>query len=191
SYADPSQGNLTVDNDGTITYRLAAVSDELPGTYTAGIWAVSRDGIDQVLLTADFQIKTATVESYASGNPPAPKFYDCHLGSKSGKSYQSHILPGFSPFGNYALDQTPITNCQLCHNNNGYSVNPIVRKVHAAHRGENQLAAGVAHREYGLGPDATLVEDKNIAFPPLLAHEKDWAACHTDDRWKRVPSRLA
>src|SRR5262249_743184 len=84
SYADPTQGNLTIGADGTITYRLAAVSNELPGTYTAGIWAVSRDGIDQVLLTADFQIATATLESYASGNPPATKCYDCHLGSKSG-----------------------------------------------------------------------------------------------------------
>ncbi len=203
SYADSSQGNLTVADDRTITYRLAAVSNELPGTYTAGIWAVSKPpGIDQVLKTADFQIGTATVESYASGNPPTTKCYDCHLGSKSGKSYQAHILPGFSAFGNYALDQTPIANCQLCHNNDGYAAvaegqpptyypNPIVRKVHAAHRGENQRAPGAAHHEYGLGFDRTLSEYTNIAFPPLLGHDKDCTACHTDDRWKTAPSRLA
>ena len=202
NYADPTQGNLTIGSDGTITYRLAAVSDEsttrLMGTYTAGIWAVSKDGIDQVLLTADLQIGTATLENYASGNPPATKCYDCHLGSKSGKSYQAHILPGFSPFGNYALDQTPISNCQLCHNTNGYSVNPIVRKVHGAHRGENQKAPGVAHPEYGLGDDPSLRDYTNISFPPLLAHEKDCTVCHTDNRFKtsvsnpvQGPSRLA
>lgn len=194
-YANPAQANLSVGNDGTMTYSLAAVSDEVGGTYTAGIWAVSRDGVDQILETKAFQIGTATVETYASGDaratPPTSTCYDCHLGSKSGKSYQAHILPGFSPFGNYALDQTPITNCQLCHNNDGYSVNPTVRKVHAAHRGEHQLAAGVAHPDYGLGTDATLREYLNIGFPSLFAKEKDCQKCHTDDRWKTSPSRLA
>src|SRR5215470_8596392 len=201
-YAVPGQTTLTIANDGTITYQLAAVSDELAGTYSAGIWAVSKDGKDQIIKTADLQIGTATVEAYASGNandaPPTSTCYDCHLGTKSGKSYQAHILPGFSPFGNYALDQTPITNCKLCHNNNGYSVNPIIRKVHAAHRGENQKRPGDAHPEYGLGDDPSLRDYTNIAFPPLLAHEKDCKACHTDDRWKtsvsnpvQGPSRLA
>src|SRR6202158_2443695 len=114
-YANPAQANLSVGNDGAMTYSLAAVSDEVGGTYTAGIWAVSRDGVDQILETKAFQIGTPTVETYASGDaratPPTTTCYDCHLGSKSGKSYQAHILPGFSPFGNYALDQTPITNC--------------------------------------------------------------------------------
>jgi hypothetical protein len=197
-FADASQNNLTVGSDGTITYRLAAVSVELPGTYTAGVWAVSNDGIDQVLQTKDFQIGTPTIETYASGNPPNTTCYNCHLGTKSGKSYQAHILPGFAPFGNYALDQTPISNCQLCHNNNSLSPNPIVRKVHGAHRGENQKAPGVKHPDYatpllpnGLGPDATLAEYTNIAFPPLLRHDKDCVACHTDDRWMTAPSRIA
>ena len=202
-YANPGQTTLTIANDGTITYQLAAVTDETPGTYTAGVWAVSKDGIDQILVSvdgagksADLQIGTATVEAYASGEaratPPTSTCYDCHLGTKSGKSYQAHILPGFSPFGNYALDQTPITNCKLCHNNDGYSVNPIVRKVHGAHRGHNQKAPGVAHPEYGLAStDPSLADYTNITFPPLFANEKECAKCHIDDRWKNSPSRLA
>ncbi len=190
-YADPSQANLTQAADGTITYRLAPVSNEMAGTYTAGVWAKTRDEIEQIFPLVDFQIGTATPQQYASGPANSSTCFDCHKGSLSGKSYQAHILPGFSPLGNYALDQWPVGTCQLCHNTDGYSLNPIVRKVHAAHRGKNQLAPGGAHPEYGLGVDNTLREYLNVGFPSLIGHEKDCQKCHVDDRWKTAPSRLA
>ena len=190
-YADQSQSNLTQAADGTITYKLAPVSNETPGTYTAGVWAKTKDEIDQLFPLADFQIGTATAQQYASGPANSSTCFDCHKGTLSGKSYQAHTLPGFSPLGNFALDQWPVGTCQLCHNNDGYSANPIVRKVHGAHRGKNQLAPGAAHPEYGLGVDNTLREFVDISFPSLLGHEKDCQKCHVDDRWKTAPSQLA
>ncbi|MGZ4833603.1 MAG: hypothetical protein ACXVZQ_11795, partial [Terriglobales bacterium] len=55
SYADPSQKNLTVAADGTITYTLAPISDEAAGTYTVGVWSKSKDDVDQVFPTIDLQ----------------------------------------------------------------------------------------------------------------------------------------
>src|SRR5207237_785655 len=100
------------------------------------------------------------------------------------------IIPGSSPVGNYALDAEPIASCKLCHNRDGYSLNPIVRKVHGAHRGAHQLAPGVAHPEYGLGADRTLTDYVDIGFPSIPSGERDCAACHRDARWKTA-SRLA
>lgn len=190
SYADASQHNLAVASDGTMTYTLAPVSDEAPGTYTVGVWAKSKDDKDQVFPTLDLQIGNGTHEELATGPSAKSTCYACHLGAQSGKSYQAHIVPGFSPVGNYALDQTPIADCKLCHNRDGYSLNPIVRKAHGAHRGANQMAPGVAHPEYGLGADTSLADYVNISFPSMPGGERDCAKCHTDDRWK-VASRLA
>ena len=188
--ADATQSNFSQAADGTITYQLGAVSDEPAGTYTIGLWAKSKDELDQVLPSVEVQIGSATREEYATGPSAASTCYACHLGPLSGKSYQAHIIPGFSPEGNFALDQTPIANCKLCHNLDGYSPNPIVRKAHGAHRGANLLAPGVAHPEYGLGADTTLAEFTNIAFPSMPGAERDCAKCHADDRWKAA-SRLA
>ena len=188
--ADPSQNNLTAAPDGSITYQLAAVSGEAPGTYTLGVWAKSADDVEQTLVIAELQIGTATREEYASGPSKTSTCYACHLGPLSGKSYQAHILPGYSPVGNYALDQTPIENCKLCHNLDGYSPNPLVRKVHGAHRGAGLLAAGVAHPEYGLGADATLAAFSNVQFPSMPGSDRDCSKCHADGRWMK-PSRLA
>jgi OmcA/MtrC family decaheme c-type cytochrome len=191
SYANPDAGNLSQAGDGTITYTLSPVSTELPGTYTAAVWAVTTDAVSQVFQLVDLQIGTATVETYSSGPTHTPTCYNCHLGSLSGKSYEAHIAPGFSPFGNYALDQTPIANCKACHNLAGYSVNPIVRKVHGAHRGANQLDPGIAHPDYGLGPDSSLAGYTNVTYPAMPYGEKDCASCHADDRWQTNVSRLA
>ena len=49
SYADPTQKNLVTESDGTLTYTLAPISSELPGTYTVGVWLKSSDGKDQAL----------------------------------------------------------------------------------------------------------------------------------------------
>ena len=41
-YADPSKGNLRSDADGTLHYRLSAISSEPSGTYAIGLWAKSK-----------------------------------------------------------------------------------------------------------------------------------------------------
>ena len=111
-----------------------------------------------------------------------------------------HIEPGFAPLGDFALDSAPIGTCNLCHNNDGYSPNPTVRKVHGVHRGEHQLAPGVAHPDYGLAADSSLASYTDVGFPVLpadspvvstTAMEKDCAGCHTDNRWQTRPSRVA
>jgi hypothetical protein len=191
NYANPSHANLTQAGDGTITYKLDPVSGELPGTYTAAVWAVTTDDVNQVFRLADLQIGTATAEVYSSGPTQNPTCYNCHLGSMSGKSYEAHIAPGFSPFGNYALDQTPIANCKACHNMDGYSVNPLVRKAHGAHRGHDQLNPGAAHPDYGLGPDDSLAGYTDVTYPSMPYGEKDCASCHADARWETNVSRLA
>src|SRR5262249_51902191 len=148
---DPSQNNLTRNTDGTVTYKLAPVSNEPAGTYTAGVWAKTKnDQKDQTLPTVDFQIGTATVETYATGPKETSTCYECHKGPLTRKVYLAHTFPGSNPTGNYSRDLTPVANCQLCHNKNGFSVNPTVRKVHGAHRGHNLTDAGAAHPEYGL-----------------------------------------
>ncbi len=190
TYADPAQSNLVTSPDGTLTYTLGPVSTELPGTYTVGVWAKSTDGKDQVFPTLDLQIGTATAEVFASGPSPQSTCYSCHKGAQSGKSYQAHIIPRFSPFGEYAIDATTIATCKLCHNIDGYSVNPIVRKVHGAHRGANQLDPGIAHPEYGLVADPSLAAYTDVVFPSMPGAELDCVKCHTDDRWK-VASQLS
>jgi OmcA/MtrC family decaheme c-type cytochrome len=190
-FADPTQNNLSQAADGTLTFTLGAISDEPAGTYTLGVWAKSSDEKDQILPSLELQIGTAQREEYASGPSAQSSCYACHLGTLSGKSYEAHIFPGYSPLGNWALDQTPIANCKLCHNLDGYSANPAVRKVHGVHRGGNLTSPGVAHPEYGLGTDATLAEFTNVQFPSMPGAELDCTKCHADDRWKTSPSRLA
>jgi hypothetical protein len=203
-FADATQSNLSTASDGTITYRLAQITTEPPGTYTAGVWAKTRDEVGQIFPLREFQIGTATGEAYASGTATDNKCFDCHFGPRSGKAYEAHTFPfpGFAPLGNYALDEAPVATCQMCHNTDGYSLNPIVRKVHGVHRGEHQTDAGVAHPEYGLGPDTSLAAFTNVGFPALFAKEKECVKCHKDDRWQKAtfsadgqlmqgPSRLA
>lgn len=190
-YADSAQNNLSASADGVLTYRLAAVSDELPGTYTVGVWGVGSDPLDQVMQRAELQLGTATREEYATGPQAQSSCYACHLGLASGKSYQYHIAPGRSPVGNFALDQEPPASCQLCHNNEGYSRNTTLRKIHGIHRGKHQLNAGGAHAEYGVPADSSLADFLNVGFPVIPGGEKDCAKCHADDRWKTMPSRMA
>lgn len=188
---DPSQKNFSLGADGTVTFVLAPVSDEAAGTYTIGVYAKSKDDKDQVFPTLDLQIGNGTAEVFATGPSETSTCFACHKGPMSGKSYQAHIIPGFSPEGNYALDSTPIATCKLCHNLDGYSLNPIVRKVHGAHRGVHMMAPGVAHPEYGLSAtDNTLAEFVDVEFPSMPDMEKDCSKCHDDDRWKKA-ARMA
>jgi hypothetical protein len=191
SFADTTQHNLTTAADGTISFTSAPVSDEPAGTYTMGLWLKSTDDKDQTFPLVELQIGTATREVFATGELGQATCFDCHKGPMSGKTYLAHAFPGFSPMGNFSLDSTPIGTCKLCHNLDGYSLNPAVRKIHGAHRGANMTSPGVAHPEYGLGTDTTLAEFTDVEFPSMPDHEKDCAKCHTDDRWKTAPSRLA
>ncbi len=190
SYADTTKPNLTEAVDGTLTFKLAAITNETPGTYTAGLWATRLGGQEQAFKTVDLQIGTATAEVYASGEGAASTCDNCHRNSVNGKSYMAHITPGFSPLGNWALDETPIANCKLCHNQDGYSPNTLMRKAHGVHRGKHQLAPGAAHPEYGVGADTSLADFTDVSFPSLPNHERDCAACHVDTRWQTA-SRAA
>ena len=197
--------NMTVQADGTVVYTLSAISDEVPGTYTASVWAIGQDPLNQLFVLQDFQIGTATVETYASGPADASSCASCHENvAPGGKMYMAHIAPGFSPVGNYALDALPIGSCKACHNNAGYSPNPLLRKTHGVHRGEHQLAPGVAHPEYGFGTDTSLVTFLNVGFPAMptggtpgvalptsVAMERNCTSCHVDDAWKNNFSRAA
>jgi hypothetical protein len=190
-HLDPSQKNLSEAADGTLTYKLASIGAEPSGTYTAGVWAKTKDELDQIFPLAELQIGTATREEYASGPVESSSCFECHKGPISGKTNLTHSAPGRSPLGNHALDSAPIATCQMCHNTDGYSKNPAIRKIHGVHRGAKQLAPGAAHPEYGLEADATLSKFTDVAFPSFPGKDLDCAKCHRDGAWKDAPSRLA
>lgn len=190
-YADPSVANLVTAADGTITYTLSPVSSELPGTYTAAVFAKSKDDIDQVYAGAELQIGTATREEFATGPAPSEKCAGCHKSPMSGHFYLHHSHPGRSAYGSFNYDSEPIESCLACHNRDGYSPNLIIAKAHAIHRGEHLTNPGLAHPEYGLGAQAGIAEFTNVAFPRMPNGERDCVACHADDRWKTSPSRMA
>jgi len=190
-YGDTTGGNLKVNADDTLTFTTAAISDEAAGTYVVSLWVKSKDEKEQFFPLKDLQIKTETAETFTTGAGDKSSCNDCHKGPMSGKSYMAHIVPGFSPLGNWALDDGAVAGCKSCHNNDGYSENPIVRKVHGVHRGEHLMAPGVAHPDYGMPKDDTLKEFTNVGFPSMPDMEKDCTKCHQDDAWKSKPSRLA
>lgn len=191
SYANPNAPGLTTESDGSLTYQLAPIGSEAAGTYTVALWAKTADEQQQIFPQLDFQIGTATVETYASGDPQSSSCADCHKGTETGKLYMHHIEPGFSPLGNWSLDLFPIASCKVCHNQDGYSANTTVRKVHGVHRGEHQANPGVAHPEYGVPADTTLPLFTNVGFPSMPDAEKDCVKCHKDDRYLKKPSRQA
>jgi len=203
--SDAGAPNMTLAGDNTVTYTLNPITTEAAGTYTASVWTLGANPLDQDFALADFQVGTATVETFASGPADASSCASCHKNVQlGGKTYMAHIAPGFSPVGNYALDSLPIGSCKSCHNNAGYSPNPMLRKTHGVHRGEHQLAPGVAHPEYGYGTDTSLPGFLNVGFPPMptggtpgftltadIAMEKNCTACHVNNVWQTNPSRAA
>ncbi|MBI2831170.1 MAG: cytochrome c3 family protein [Chloroflexi bacterium] len=181
-------------SDATLTYKLAAVSDEKPGTYIVSVWAVSKaDSFQQVMSVAEFQIGTATVEKQIVEKE---KCASCHLGADSGKFYFHHIdqVSPANPAGNFSLDQNAVRNCKTCHNNEGYSAtlaadgktrvpSPIVKKVHGVHYGEE------LSNPLNIDPKTGVFKlYTGVVFP---ANIKNCTSCHVDDRWKTQPSRLA
>ncbi len=184
--------------DGQVyTYPLQAVTDEEPGTYQLGLWVGLRsDGFAQVMRFAQIQIGTATVEeevvaAYAPDG--SPKCAACHEGTISGKMYLHHIDPGYSPTGNWSLDFTPVMSCKACHNLDGYAAyrapdseripDPIVRRIHGVHRGSGL--------ELEFNNDPIVGDFADYIHVDLPADIRNCAACHVDDRYKTVPSRLA
>ena len=230
-YADGGPPNLRVNQDGVISYTLNPISNlngttfsqsggatytqEVPGTYSAGVLAIGANQLDQDFALVDFQIGTAAVEAYATGPADGGQVsatdhnsscFACHQNfAPNGKTYMAHIAPDSrSPDGDYARDSLPIASCKACHNNAGYSPNTLLRKAHAVHRGEHQLAPGVAHPEYGEGTDSSLAAYLNVGFPMMpvggqffealtadVAMEKNCLACHVSDVWETQLSRAA
>lgn len=185
-------------NKNVLTYQLAGVTDEAPGTYTVSLWAVrASDGTQQLMKFANVQIGTEKVEQPVvvkeDAAHPTVGCANCHEGPISGKVYMHHIDPGFSPTGNWSLDYQPVTSCKSCHNNDGYAAikdstgaflsDPIVRRVHGVHMGADlKLEFNTNHvtgdfRDY-----------RHVEFPAGI---KQCVICHTDDRWKQQPSRMA
>ncbi|MBI4234486.1 MAG: hypothetical protein HY686_08605 [Chloroflexi bacterium] len=181
-------------SDTALTYRLAAVSNEKPGTYIASVWMIEKAApLQQAMTVAEFQIGTATAEKQLVEKE---KCAACHLGADSGKLYFAHIDPGQpGQPGNWSIDQNPVRNCKTCHNNEGYSAylspadgktrvpDPIIARVHGIHNGEELKNPENTDPKTGVFKDYT-----GVVFP---ANVKDCAKCHVDDRWKTEPSQLA
>jgi hypothetical protein len=190
-FADPAQNNLTEQPDGAVVYRLQPVTDELAGTYTASFSASGLDPRDQLFEGIDFQVKTATVEPYSSGPTESSSCLSCHQGT-NGKVYMHHIEPsGFAVVGSPAIDAAPISSCKACHNNDGYSLNSALGKIHAVHRGSHLKNPGAAHPDWGQGADDSIKSFTNVAFPSMPGGEKDCVKCHLTDGWKAAPSRAS
>ena len=194
-YVDLTKNADVQVNGDTLTYKLAAVSDEKPGTYVASVWAGSKAApFQQVMVVAELQIGTATVEKQIVEKE---KCASCHLGADSGKFYLHHIdqVSAANPAGNFSLDQNAVRNCKTCHNNDGYSatlaadgktrnvVSPIVKKIHGVHFGEE------LSNPLNIDPKTGVFKlYTEVVFP---ADVKNCTKCHVDDRWKTKPSRLA
>ncbi len=194
--------NENLSATGTVlTYTTESVSDEAPGTYSIGIWAISAiHEADQLFALHEVQLKSATVETeIVSGCA------DCHLGADSGQFYFHHVDPGRSQYGNPALDSVPIDSCRMCHNNEGYAAyracsdgsplpctgdatevrvpDPILRRVHGVHNGANLSSP------FNTDPsDGDFHDYSNVHFP---ADIRNCAKCHVDDSYLTKPSRLA
>ncbi|MDO8751319.1 MAG: cytochrome c3 family protein, partial [Dehalococcoidia bacterium] len=154
------------------------------------------DALQQVMLLADVQIGTATVEKQIVEKANCAA---CHLGADSGKIYMAHIDPNATgtSLGNWAIDFEPVRTCKACHNNEGYAAyrgdinNPtgattvrtpdnIVLRVHGVHMGEHLTNTFNTDPTTGNYKDYT-----GVLFPPNV---KSCTVCHADDRWKTMPS---
>ncbi len=213
--ASPAPAGLVVSGN-KVTFTTAAITDEDPGTYTFGLRLVPKDfPFDATFDLTDVQIKTETAEPLIVGVDKADgtgSCADCHLGAANGKEYMHHIDPGYSPTGSPDLDSVPTRTCLMCHNEDGYAAiqvcadgtkasggkcadsstptympDPIVRRVHGVHMGENLLSA------LDTGATGDFEAYAGLAFP---ADIKNCQKCHNNtdpggDTWKTKLSREA
>ncbi len=180
-----------------VLYPLSAVTDELPGTYTATARAVlASDGLQQWMTVADCQIGTAAAETAVVDRT---KCASCHRGAMNGQYYLHHVDPGNSPTGSPAIDSWPTRTCKSCHNQDGYAAynnqngspdrnlsrtpDPIIRRVHGVHMGKNLAAP--------FNTDPTTGDFRDYVHVVFPADVKNCTVCHVDDRWKTKPSRMA
>ncbi len=181
-------------NGNVLICTLQAVSDEEPGTYTAGLWAIlAADSSVQSFPLVDFQIGTDAVETQIVERE---KCASCHLGADSGQYYFHHVDPrSVGSFGYPSIDSWAVRTCKSCHNNEGYAAyrdpddpdvripDTIVHRVHGVHMGEHLENPRNNDPVTGIFSDYIHVE-----FP---ADVRNCTKCHVDDRWKTSPSRLA
>lgn len=199
--------NQSVD-ENVVTYVLNPITTEEAGTYTIGVWAqLAANGYDQAFPLADVQIGTATEEPLIVDKDSCA---DCHLGAITEKIYLHHIDSG--SIGYWSLDSDPVRTCKMCHNQDGYSsvrkcedgskavridgvytcadatenwdymVDPIVRRVHGVHNGNNLSSDFNTNEVYGDFGDYL-----EVHFP---ADVRNCTKCHQDDSWNSKPSRL-
>lgn len=190
--------NPDIESRGSVlTYILKPVSDEEPGTYIISLYAVLKASrLQQAFPWVELQIGDATVEKQVVDGT---KCQVCHKGADSGKFYMHHVDPGRTPEGSWALDSDPVRTCKSCHNNDGYAAysgniqdpttegqrtpDPIVRRVHGVHMGED------LKNPFNIDPDTGDFESYlGVVFP---ANVENCTFCHLDDRNKTQPSRLA
>ncbi len=186
--------NADAKQDGTVlSYTLQPVADEEPGTYTVSVRAqLTSDPVQQIMKFVKVQIGTDKVETPVIADS---KCATCHFGPISKKMYMHHIDPGRSPTGSFSLDLEPQNSCKSCHNNDGYAAftdasvtggrrpDHIAIRVHGVHMGEHLSSDFNTNKVTGNFRDYT-----DVVFP---ADVRNCTVCHTDDRWKTQPSRLA
>ncbi|MDP2718819.1 MAG: cytochrome c3 family protein [Dehalococcoidia bacterium] len=197
-YIDILKDSKVQASGNTLKYALQAVSAEEPGTYTASLWVIKKGAppVNQAFVLVDFQLGTATVEKQIVEKE---KCAACHLGADSGQFYFHHVDPGRSAYGSPSIDSVPVRTCKSCHNNDGYAsyvipgttdtreVDPIVVRVHGVHNGAD-LKSFKSIGDHEAGIEGIFADYLGVEFP---ADIKNCTACHTDDRWKTQPSRLA
>jgi hypothetical protein len=211
SLADTTNDNLSVDGN-VVKYTLEPITDEVPGTYTAGLWAiVEAYPMDQAFELVDFQIGTEELEAdITEGGCDS-----CHKGAANGQYYMHHVDPGsVGSYGYPSIDSAPLATCRTCHNQDGYASvrkcddgskpvrdgdgvyvcadtssnwnymsDAIVRRVHGIHNGTGLLS------EYNVNSDWGDFHDYvHVTIP---SDPRNCTKCHNDDAWKEEPSRLA
>ena len=186
-------------NGNVVTYVLQPVSDEEPGTYTAAIRVTPKaDALQQTFPLANFQLGTATAETQTVVKENCAV---CHQGAASGQIYMHHVDPrNVGQTGSPAIDSAPVQTCKACHNNDGYAAyrgdvndpsvatsvrtpDPIVRRVHGIHMGEELKNPFNTTPGTGNFADYT-----GVVFPSDVLN---CTACHVDDSWKTKPSKQA
>lgn len=203
--------NLVVSGN-KLTYTTEAVGSEDPGTYTAALWAESAAApLDQVFQMVDVQIGTATVEPIVIGGcadchegAANKKMYLHHIDpgySPAGNPALDatpiqgckacHNQDGYAAIRKCADGSKPVSNganppkylCVDGTENHTWLVDPIIRRVHGVHMGEELLSTFNTNATWG-----DFMHYTEAVFPYNV---KNCTKCHTDDSWKTKPTRAA